>query len=232
MATHAALGAKALDSSDFPAAITHYTNALKVHPESPDYYIKRSTAYSRLTPPNAPSALRDAEIAIVAATKRSRRELIAQGQMRRAVSLYSLERWRDAEFCFAVVKEMTPSDKAVGIWESKIRSKLDALPEGDERGKLTVKKVPDVEIPTAPEESKKEKDITTVKPASTTESKQDSAPVVSAAVVPTPPSKIKHDWYQSGDKVYFTLLAKGVPEDTTVIDIQPQSVSPPSMLIN
>jgi suppressor of G2 allele of SKP1 len=42
--------------------------------------------------------------------------------------------------------------------------------------------------------------------------------------VQTPPSQIKHDWYQNKDNIYFTLLAKGVPQDKAHIEIEESSV--------
>ncbi|EFR01305.1 hypothetical protein MGYG_09045 [Nannizzia gypsea CBS 118893] len=60
-------GAKALDNSDFAAAIKCYTKALTVNPHATDYYIKRSTAYSRVKPadggPKLKEALHDADMA-------------------------------------------------------------------------------------------------------------------------------------------------------------------------
>jgi suppressor of G2 allele of SKP1 len=35
--------------------------------------------------------------------------------------------------------------------------------------------------------------------------------------------KIRHDWYQNSENVYFTLLAKGVPKDKAQIEIREQS---------
>jgi suppressor of G2 allele of SKP1 len=41
----------------------------------------------------------------------------------------------------------------------------------------------------------------------------------------TPVDKIRHEWYQNSDHVYFTLLAKGVPKDKAQIDIKPRSLT-------
>ena len=40
----------------------------------------------------------------------------------------------------------------------------------------------------------------------------------------TPPSQIKHDWYQNKDNIYFSLMAKGVPKDKAQIEIEGNSV--------
>src|SRR5215471_15550951 len=101
-------GADSLSSSDFPSAIKHFTRALVVNPHAADYYVKRSTAYSRLRPadggPDGEAALRDAEMAVVLGVRRARRELILAGQMRRAVALFRMERFGDAAFVFAAVR--------------------------------------------------------------------------------------------------------------------------------
>lgn len=110
----AANGDSALASSDIPTAIKCFTQALVELPRAPSYYIKRSTAYSRLKAtdggPNSAAALRDAEIALHLARERGKRELILQAQMRRGISLYQLERYGDAAFLFEKIKEKIDGD--------------------------------------------------------------------------------------------------------------------------
>jgi len=63
-------------------------------------------------------------------------------------------------------------------------------------------------------------------PQSSTASK--AAAALAAApkpIQPTPADKIKHDWYQNAENVYFTLLAKGVPKDKAKIEIEKDSLS-------
>jgi suppressor of G2 allele of SKP1 len=219
MATQAALGLTALNANNYPEAIKQYTAALRLNPESPDYYIKRATAYQRATPPDYEAALSDAEIGVAAATKRARRELIVQAQLRRAMALFGLERYGDAKFVFDIVKEMDPKEKQIAIWDEKVKSKLKELDAGDPKSEVTVEKVPTVQIPLPEKEIKQP-----IQSASNTES---TAPTTKALSIPeqTPPSKIKHDWYQNQSKVFLSLLAKGVPQDKTMVDIQERSVS-------
>jgi suppressor of G2 allele of SKP1 len=222
MATQAAKGAAFLEAGKYVEAIEEYTAALAQSPTAPDYYIKRSIAYQRKNPADFKAALQDAEYAVVAATARARRELMAQAQLRRGIALFGLDRYADAGFVFGVVKGLDPKEKTVGIWEAKIQQKLKALEEGDEKAKVTVKKDPDVTLP--------EPRTVTAKPAiaaTKSESKKPAATTSTtvAAVKPTPADKIKHDWYQSAEKVYLTLLAKGVPKDEASIEILPYSVS-------
>ena len=105
----AAQGDKAIANSNWPDAIKYYTRALVEVPRAPSYYVKRSTAYSRLKPaeggPNCKAALGDAETALILARERGKRELILDAQMRRAVALYQLGMYGDAGYIFDIVKK-------------------------------------------------------------------------------------------------------------------------------
>ena len=208
----AKLGAEALAAGNYAEAIKQYTAALTQFPTSPDYLIKRSTAYHRSSPADYKSALEDANNAVLNAQKRGKRELIIQGQFRRAIALFGLERYADCRFLLEIVKRMDPKDKAVPMWESKVETKLNN-PEVSKE--VTVKETPEVES-TPSTQPKAEASPNATTPATT------SSP---SAVAQTPADKIRHDWYQNNEKVYFTLLAKGVPKDKTTVDIQPTSLT-------
>ncbi|PGH09414.1 hypothetical protein AJ80_07689 [Polytolypa hystricis UAMH7299] len=272
-------GAKALAASDFPSAITHYTRALLVNPHATDYYIKRSTAYTRLKPadggPNGSAALSDAEMAVALGIQRARREQILAGQMRRAVALYQLERFGDAAYVFGLVRgkvgavpEKTSqeenmasalamgaggggqSDKAqnqeLQIWEIKVKGRLGKLKAGDEKATVTVKEVPDVKVPeqeelrkiyqaqlegadtglaVAADEKEKQEMGKGKGKAPAGEAKQPSTSQVSSVTTGPAPSQVRHEWYQSADKVVITIYAKGVPKDKADIEIQESSLS-------
>ncbi|KAI4842455.1 SGS-domain-containing protein [Aureobasidium sp. EXF-8845] len=204
----AKLGAEALSAANYPEAIKQYTAALAVSPTSPDYLIKRSTAYQRSSPADYTSALADANKAVTNAQKRGKRELILQGQLRRAIALFGLERYWDSRFCLDIVKRMDPKEKTLPIWENKVATKMAAA--GGEQA-VTIKEIPDEEeTPVA---------------SQTNTSATTATPTQPAAVTQTPADKIRHDWYQNNDKVYFTLLAKGVPKDKATIDIQSRSLT-------
>ena len=81
-------GAEALSAGRHAEAIEAYSQAIRASPTAPDYYIKRSTAYQRSSPPDFASALSDAENAVLLAQKRAKRELIVQAQLRRAIALF------------------------------------------------------------------------------------------------------------------------------------------------
>ncbi|KAH8430405.1 co-chaperone SGT1 [Aspergillus melleus] len=165
----ASLGDKALANSDFPDAIRYFTQALIELPRAPPYYIKRSTAFSRLKPadggPNYSAALHDAEIALTLALERGKHELIMAAQMRRGVALYQLGRYGDAAFVFGTIQAKTAAEDESGdksekvknamagaaknkyqqelpIWTLKVKSQLNKLAEGDEKAAVTVVEYP------------------------------------------------------------------------------------------
>ncbi|KAF2865742.1 hypothetical protein BDV95DRAFT_506410 [Massariosphaeria phaeospora] len=210
----ASQGAAALGASNYDDAVKHYTAALAHHPKAVDYYIKRSTAYQRSA--KYPEALADAEVAVVLAHQRARRELIKNAQLRRGIALYFSERYADAEHVLGIVARLDDEEKTLQIWNMKVAAKLKALDEGDERGKLTAKDIPDVKVPEASSSKSEESKALPIRPA---------APAAATKAVPTPADKIKHDWYQNNDKVVFTLLAKGVPKDKASVEIEQDSLS-------
>lgn len=217
----AARGASALEKSDFALAITHYTNAIDTNPGAVTYYIKRSTAYTRLSPANHAAALKDAEVAVVLANKRGKRELLWQSQQRRAIALFGLGRWGDAQACFKWVEKLNKDEKSLNIWFAKVEDKLKGLVGDDERGKTTLREIPEVDLPE--QEVNKGKQKTEDSKAATTPDPPDSK--VKPEGVKTPAGKIRHEWYQTPDQVVVTLFAKGVPKDKATIDIQEKSLS-------
>lgn len=139
---HAQRGAMAASASDFPAAIQEYTSALVVNPHAADYYIKRSTAYSRVKPadggPDLAAALQDAEMAVVIGMQRGRREPVVAGQMRRGIVLYQLGKIGDAGFIFGVVRGK--------VGQASPRGVMEAVQESMGGGNPVDKKSPDVPI--------------------------------------------------------------------------------------
>lgn len=213
-------GKKALAESNYTAAIEEFTAALKASPTSPPYLIQRSTAYQRSK--DHAAALTDANNAVLNAQKRAKRELIVEAQFRRGVALYGLERYGDAQFVFEVVKRMNEKHNAVGMWLQKTKMATQKLNEGDEKLKCTAKETPEAEE-SGKEEGKASPNGTANGAASAPQQQASSG----APTQPqqTPPDKIRHEWYQSNDNVYFTLLAKGVPKDKAQIDIQERSLN-------
>ncbi|KAL8858537.1 MAG: hypothetical protein Q9178_004831 [Gyalolechia marmorata] len=218
----AAKGAAALQAKDYSAAVTHYTEAISISPQAVDYYIKRSTAYTRISPPDYSAAHSDADVALTLASRRGKRELIIQAQLRRAIALFSLERYGDAKACFDWVKEMNKDEKSLQIWGMKVENKLKGLVEGDVKTKVTIQRYPEVEVP---EQKQDKKPI----PVRSSEPSKDRSPgaeqTPKAEGVQTPANKIRHEWYQTDDTVVVSLFAKGLPKDKTTIDIRSTSLA-------
>ncbi|KAF2140170.1 uncharacterized protein K452DRAFT_252835 [Aplosporella prunicola CBS 121167] len=202
--------AAALEAKNYDEAIDLYTKALAQNTTAVAYYIGRSTAYQRTAPPNLDAALKDAELAVALAHKRGKRELIIDAQLRRAITLFTLGRYGDAQFVFGIVKKLDTQLKTLPMWESKLSIKFRDMPEDDERKNVTVAEVPDVEAPTeAPKPAQK-----------ASENKQTSTPTMQV----TPADKIRYDWYQGGQDVTINILAKGVAENTANIEMDSRSL--------
>jgi suppressor of G2 allele of SKP1 len=204
-------GDAALSASKPDEAIEHYTKALGVNPTAVKYYIGRSTAYQRTS--KFTEALHDADVAVVLAKKRGSRELIKDAQFRRAVALFHLGKYADADFLLRIVKGLDEKDKMLPIWEAKVASKLKDVPEDSEERTVTIKENPDVEIPST---------TTSTAPTKAEGSTTNQAPKPPA---PTPKEKIKTDWYQSHDTVTLNIMAKGVPKDKAAVEIEQDAVS-------
>lgn len=223
-------GDKALEAKDYPTAIAEFTNAIKSNPKGFKYYVKRSTAYQRSHPAQYENALNDAEIAVKIAVERQRRELIAESQMRRAMVLYGLERYGDADMVLKVVRQKNEKEKSLQVWENMVKKKLDALAEGDEKGRITASEIPAVSIPTQEQlkGANKKAEVDEGPPHINSGSTTSNGAAIQApkpAAVMTAPSAIKHDWYQTTDKVTIEIKVKGVPKDQTTIEINDKSVS-------
>lgn len=207
---HAKKGETALSASNYEEAIKYFTDAIAVNATAVKYYINRSTAYQRAA--KYPEALYDAEVAVVLAHKRGSRELIKDAQFRRALALFFLAQYADSEYILSIVKELDEKDKMLPIWNMKVAAKMKDIPESDEKRKVTVKKIPEVEVPTASEPAR---------PTPKSEDKKTETPAqVPKAIIPTSADKIKHDWYQSNDSVTVNILAKGAPKDNTTVDFE------------
>jgi suppressor of G2 allele of SKP1 len=221
MATHAANGKAALDRSDYETAASQFTIALKDNPTSPLWLIQRSTAYQRLGKHEL--SLVDADNAVLAARARARRELIAQAQFRRAVALHGLKRFGDARLCLTWTRKMDEKMKALGMWQAKVVKDFDdAGGEGAPGNQTAVMEYPEKveKISSAPKDTK-------VDEKKYTKEEKGKMPEVTVApvVTATPKEKIRHEFYQSTDKLTITVFAKGMPKDKGEVIIKEGSVS-------
>lgn len=220
MATQAARGKHLMGEKKFEEAVVAFTAALKESPTSPVYLTQRASAYQKNK--QYTEALADVNAAVVHAHKRAKRELIIDAQLRRATILYNLERYGDARAILDIVKRMNKDVKEVGTWSVMIANKVQKLGEGHESMQVTVKEIPELD-----HEALK---VGTSGP--TTSSIEGAASASASASTPTPApatqtpaDKIRHDWYQNNQNIYLTLLAKGVPQDKTQVDITERSMS-------
>lgn len=220
-ATLADQGFKALNSQNYAQAIDLYTQALQQTPESPDYYLKRSTAHQRSS--NYPLALRDAEFAVVLAHKRGKRELIGNAQLRRGIALLMEGKLGDAGFCFNEAEQKVTNDKdknLIGVWKSKLEMQLSKVDGDDVVREVTVKEIPDVEFPKAATSFRETKNDSIALPQL---AGNPPMQLVTEGVI-TPPSKIRHEWYQTATHIVLTIYVKGVPKDKASVDIKENSV--------
>ena len=220
MSSEAAKGQVALDKSDYQIAVTHLTAALKSS-QSPIWLIQRSTAYQRLGKHEL--ALADADNAVLAAIGRQKRELIATAHFRRAVALHGMKRYGDARLCLNWCRKLNEKERALGIWQAKVTKDYDdAGGEDAEVNVCTVKEVPDkVEEVTA-------ENTADVK-GKMTETTTVPTPLAAAAPTQTPKEKIRHEFYQSPEKVTITIFARGVPKDKAEVTIKEGYVSIPRL---
>ncbi|KAL7272563.1 Cochaperone protein [Rhizina undulata] len=218
-ATIADQGLKALNAREYPEAIALYTQAIQYSPNSPDYYLKRSTAYQRSG--QTELALVDADLALVLAHQRQKRELIGSAQLRRGICLYLAKRYGDADLCFtAAAKRCSENEKKLlDMWRKKLEMSLDQIPEEDVTREVTIVEIPDVSVPQKPVAEN-----TAVDSGKPVAEKKAADPEQPQCVV-TPPSKIRHEWYQTTKHVVLTLYVKGVPKDKATIEISERSLS-------
>ncbi|KJX92291.1 sgt1 and cs domain containing protein [Zymoseptoria brevis] len=222
MASQFALrGKQALDIKDYNQAIEHFTAAIKDAPSSPEFYLQRAIAHTRAK--NYQEALDDSEQAVINGQKRAKREAILQAQFRRGIALHQLSRYSDATFILQLIQsklgETEKKDyQGLDLWLHKSKAALEKLDEDDEKRKCTI-----TETPTP------RKTSTPVGGSTATMSPPVAPPTSTSHITPNPPQtapdKIRHEFYQTTENVYFTLLAKGVPKDKAQVEITSRALS-------
>jgi suppressor of G2 allele of SKP1 len=215
---------KAFNSSDYTSAVDLYSKALAQNPEALEYYVKRSIAYQRSS--QYELALKDAEISLILANKRGKREAIGSAQLRRGIALFLLKKYGDAGFCFNLAeKRLADKEKnMLGMWRKKLEMELEKLDEDDEKREVMVEEYPQMEIPKAAvKEAVPAKQETAVKAIQVKSADASAHPVPEGVI--TPRSKIRHEWYQTPTTVVLTLYVKGVPKDRAVVEIKEKTVS-------
>lgn len=134
----------------------------------------------------------------------------------------------DAGFCFNEAEQKAANEKdknLIGVWKSKLDMQLAKVDEDDVMREVTVKQIPDVELPkaTTPVVQARKDSNATPQEAGNRPPPPLLPPPVTEGVI-TPPSKIRHEWYQTATHIVLTIYVKGVPKDKTLIDIKEKSV--------
>ena len=251
---HAFRGAAALQAADAQTAISAYTKALVEHPTSPEYYVQRSIAFTRLKPPRHDLSLKDAETAVLCAQKRQIRAKIQAAQQRRVVALYGLGQYQNAKTLLEGMERWRSKDKKDEMegmmWMAKVKGKLTQA--GTEEAKtLTITEYPSRGLPdekvlkaelqqqldddgnfmlegkASMEESiaADTKNPTTPLDIANGSSHQDSSSTQPSRSESTPISlKIRNEWYQNAQTVTVTLYVKGVSNNAVETEIRAGSV--------
>lgn len=229
MALQASKGKAAMDNKDYQSAIIHYSEALKSS-QAPTWLLQRSTAYHRLGKHEI--ALEDANKALHIAIDRGKRELIAEAHYKRGIVLHGLKQYGNARICFHWCHKYNEKQPGLQMWISKVKTDYDAS-GGDqaECNSITVKEVPDKmeEVKgTAHSNQLNERDAKSQNPlpekTNLTPPARDSNKSNLSTAVTTPLSKIRYDWFQSQNTVTVEVLAKGIPSDKLIVEIQEISV--------
>ena len=222
MASQYARGKQLIEDKKFDQAIVALTSALKEAPTSPAYLTTRAFAYQRNKQPT--EALADANAAVVYAHKRAKKELIIDAQVRRAIILFVLNRYGDARAVFNVVKRMDKDQREASVWSGQIDYKVKTLGEDHEQMQVTVKEIPDLDAD-ALRVGESGPQTSNMNTNGTPKAAATAFAPAPAPVQQTPVDKIRTDWYQNNQNVYLTLLAKGVPENKTQIEITERTMT-------
>ena len=232
MASDASKGQKALETNDYPAAITHFSAAIKATSSSPTisplWLIQRSTAYQRTG--DYDKALKDAEMAHYSATQRGRREFVATAQFRRAIAYHGLGQYGNARRCLVWTRKANDKEKALGMWQAKVTADYDKA-GGDEAecNKVTAVEAPpmtereDIDAMFKQQAEKKETVSTVTKVANTPAKREEPAAVAKPAG--TTIDKIRVEWYQTNANVTIEIFCKGIPKENATVKFEEGQVS-------
>lgn len=217
MSSHADAGLRAFNASKYDEAVVLYTKALE-QSDSPIWLIQRSTAYQRIQKYDL--ALADAEAAFLCALHRGKRDLMGQGQFRRATALFKLQRYGDARMCLAWARAMNDRERGLSTWTALVVQEYDKYPKGDPKLQVTVNRIP--KIPSAPLPSDNSSDKPSQKLSENTAEKVASSSVSAAAQ--TPLQKIRYEWYQSNNIVNVSIMAKNIAKDAASVNFGAREV--------
>ncbi|CCE86184.1 Piso0_005840 [Millerozyma farinosa CBS 7064] len=191
-------GDKQLHEKDYLSAIATFTSALKEAPKALQAFLKRATAYQKMS--KYENAKRDIADAFEIANQRGKREDLGECYFKLGLVLYAEKDIVGALKNFERAVEYGCRETTASTWKTKVEYEVKKQQEDK----------------TIPEQNGKGPDSSS---ASQPQSDQKVGKSDSSVK-----EKIKDDWYQSGDKVIITVYAKAVKESDVEFKADESSV--------
>ncbi|CCE87292.1 Piso0_005840 [Millerozyma farinosa CBS 7064] len=192
-------GDKQLHEKDYLSAIATFTSALKEAPKALQAFLKRATAYQKMS--KYENAKRDIADAFEIANQRGKREDIGECYFKLGLVLYAEKDIVGALKNFERAVEYGCRETTASTWKTKVEYEVKKQQEN--------KTIP-------------EKSGDSPGSSSTSQAQPEQKVVQNTNSVK---EKIKDDWYQSSDKVIITVYAKGVKESDVEFKADESSVS-------
>ncbi|KAG7661670.1 SGT1 [[Candida] subhashii] len=227
-------GDNALKNKDYLGAIQEFTAAIKENPESFAPFLKRSSAYQKLS--NYEKAKEDISTAFTIANQRGKRTEIGLCYFRLGLIYYLEKKFKMALGQFEKATEYDCQEKTLAMWKNKAEYDVKKHPEEEEDDLVGDLEIDDDYNETAAEDLKtphstpinvpegKSAPLTVPKPKVDLSDKPSTSIDVINKLAPLN-IKIREDWYQSNDEVIITIYAKGVKEEKLKVDFEKRAVS-------
>lgn len=194
-------------SEDYKAAVQAFQEALKAKP-SANTHEAIARCYIKME-----QYMEAAESALKAITLDAG---MAKAYLRRGTALFHLDEFESALEAFQKGKELRPTLAAFDDWIRKCNAEISGEVEVVEPPKPSGPKITSVQAQPSPSaaEAAAKAPASSSAEASTSGAKQQdmSAPIAPVAGVPVA-NKIRHQWYQLGDKVVVDVYAKALPTE-------------------
>ncbi|KAF5101654.1 hypothetical protein D0Z00_000728 [Geotrichum galactomycetum] len=231
-----------IDSKEYIKAIDLANETLETHPTTFKLRLLLAIAYQRNG--QYAKSFNASEIVIVDANKAGNKPDIAQGQLRRAISLFLMNRFHDAayslDFALKYANDDSKFTNTANVWKYKINQKLESKPF--DMNFITISEIPGFQptksLPTpkaaptiaatsattAAPVSVVEKTVPAVEKAAAAPSSPAPAPQPASTMDPIT-DKIKFDWYQNSTGINISLFIKNAPKDKVSINFTETSIS-------
>ncbi|CAI5759015.1 unnamed protein product [Candida verbasci] len=198
-----------IKSKDYLGAIQSYSDAIKQNPSALNAFLKRSTAYQKLS--NYGKSKEDISTAFTIANERGKRNEIGLCYYKLGLIYFGEKKLKMALKQFDKASEYDCKEATLEMWKNKTKYDLETHPEWnvDEEG--------DDE-----EEKEEEEEDAQVEEVSQKVSSSNFDEINKIAPLNI---KIREDWYQTNDEIIITIYAKGVNKDKLKIEFESKSVS-------